>query len=52
MGRENQLLKEYFVEGIFPTNVGEIQLGFDQNNMVEEFQVTFAVNYCSSSATT
>lgn len=52
MGRENQLLKEYFVEGIFPTNVGEIQLGFDQNNMVEEFQVTFAVNYWSSSATT
>jgi hypothetical protein len=51
MGREGQYLKEYYVEGIFPTQVGEIQLGYDQNDQIEEFQVTFAVNYWSSYTT-
>jgi hypothetical protein len=52
LGRENQVLKEYTVEGIFPTQVGDIQLGYDQNDQVEEFQVTFAVNYWSAATTT
>lgn len=52
LGREDQVLKEYFVEGIFPTQVGEIQLGYDQNDQIEEFQVTFAVNYWTSRTTT
>jgi hypothetical protein len=52
LGRENQVLKEYAVEGIFPTQVGDIQLGYDQNDQIEEFQVTFAVNYWTARTTT
>jgi hypothetical protein len=51
-GREHQVLKEYFIEGMFPTQVGEIQLGYDQNDQIEEFQVTFAINYWISNNTT
>lgn len=42
---------EYQVRGIFPTSIGEIALAYDNNNTVEEFPVTFAVNYWVSSAT-
>jgi hypothetical protein len=52
LARDESILKSYRMEGIFPVQVGEIQLGFDQNNMVEEFNVVFAVNYWSSNTTT
>jgi hypothetical protein len=35
----------YKFEGIFPTTLGEIALAYDSNNTVEEFTVTFAVNW-------
>lgn len=41
----------YEIKGIFPTSIGEIALAYDSNNTVEEFQVTFAVNYWISGAT-
>lgn len=41
----------YDVKGIFPTSVGEISLAYDNNNTVEEFPVTFAVNYWVSGST-
>lgn len=41
----------YKVKGIFPTSIGDIQLAYDSNNTVEEFTVTFAVNYWVSDAT-
>lgn len=50
-GREREILKTVKMEGIFPLQVGEIQLGFDQMNMIETFQVLFAVNSWSSSIT-
>lgn len=37
--------KEYVVVGIFPTNVGEVQLDWDSNNEIETFEVTFAVDW-------
>jgi hypothetical protein len=38
------------MEDIYPTNVAAIDLGFDTNDSVEEFQVTFAVNNWYSSS--
>lgn len=52
LDREDREVKSYFFEGIFPINVSEIQLGYDQNDMVEEFTVTFAVNYWAARTTT
>lgn len=52
LNRQEEIIKSYKMEGIFPLQVGEIQLGFDQNNTVEEFNVMFAVNFWSSNTTT
>ncbi len=48
LDREGRIKKVYKMEGIFPVRVGEIQLGYDINNQVEEFDVVFAVNYWTS----
>lgn len=37
--------KEYNIVGIFPTNVGEIQLDWDSNNEVETCECTFAIDW-------
>ena len=44
LDRADNVIERYEVEGIFPTLVGEVQLGYDQNDMVALQQVTFAVN--------
>lgn len=36
---------EETVQGIWPTNVGEVQLDWDSNNEVETFEVTFSVDW-------
>lgn len=51
LDREDRAIKNYIFEAIFPINLSEIQLGFDQNDMVEEFTVTLAVNYWRSNTT-
>lgn len=35
----------------FPTNIGEIQMGYANNDAIAEYTVTFAVNYHVSDAT-
>jgi len=35
----------------FPTNVGELSLGYDNNDAIAEYTVTFAVNYWTSDGT-
>lgn len=35
----------YKFSGLFPISCGEVSLGWDQNDQVEEFEVTFALNY-------
>lgn len=49
---EGATVKWYSMEGIFPTQLAEIPLGYDNNNTVEEFAVTLAVNYWVSNTTT
>lgn len=44
LDRNDNIVKRYQLTGIFPTNVGDITIGYDQNDQVIEQQVTFAVN--------
>lgn len=46
--RNDNITATYTVEKIWPTTVGEISLSYDQDNTIEEFQVTFAINEWSS----
>lgn len=51
LDRNEKAIHTYRMEGIFPTSVGEIALAYDSNNLVEEFPVTFAVNWWESEST-
>lgn len=51
LDRGERVTNTYKVKGIFPTSVGDITLAYDNNNTVEEFAVTFTVNYWVSDAT-
>lgn len=46
MGKEgNTKLKQYTLKNAWPTNVGSIELGWDMNDTIEEFPVTFSYDY-------
>lgn len=51
LDRHDRILSKYQVEGMFPTVVGQIQLGYDQNDQVAQQAVTFAINGWSSENT-
>lgn len=51
LDRKDEKIQTYKVEGIWPITVGDIALAYDSNNTVEEFQVTFAVNWWESDST-
>lgn len=44
LDREDKVIASYTVEGIWPTAVSEIQLGYDTNDTIMEQSVTFAIN--------
>lgn len=39
------ITKEYTITGLWPTNVGEVQMDWDSNNEVETFETTFAIDW-------
>lgn len=45
LNRNTQTTAEKTLVGIFPLNVGEVTLDWDQNNEVETFEVTFALDW-------
>ena len=45
LDRDGNQLRAYRFEGIWPTNVSGIDLSFDTKDTVEEYDVTFAVQY-------
>jgi hypothetical protein len=45
LDRNDQVIKTYRFFDAYPTHVGQIQLSFDQNNAIEEFEVEFTFNY-------
>ena len=45
LDRNDKIVKSYKFYDAYPTNVGQIQLAFDANNAIEEFDVEFTYNY-------
>jgi hypothetical protein len=45
LDRDGQQLRAYRFQGIWPTNVAAIDLSFESTDTVEEYAVTFAVQY-------
>ena len=48
LDRDGNQLRAYKFEGIWPTEVASIGLDFDSTDTVEEFDVTFKVQYWSA----
>jgi len=48
LNRNGEEVYKYKLYNCFPTSVGEVTLGYDQNDTVEEFTVTFSMNYFTS----
>ena len=48
LDRDGSILRAYAFEGIWPTQVGEIGLTFDATDTLEEYDVTFNVQYWSA----
>lgn len=51
LDRAGNRIKSYQFEGVFPTDVAPIELGMGMNNVIEEFTVTFQVQYWTSNTT-
>lgn len=51
LDRNGDTIYAYDFRSCFPSEVGEVTLGYDNNDAVEEFTVTFAVNYWTSDST-
>lgn len=52
LGRDGAVLYTYDIRDMFPTNISSIELGFESNNEIEEFEVTFNYNYWSVAGVT
>jgi hypothetical protein len=44
-GNEIQVLRKYIVHGVFPTNVSQIDLSYNNENEIEEFTVELQVQW-------
>lgn len=51
LDRQGNTIYTYDLRGCWPKSVGEITLGYDETDTVEEFEVTFAMNYWTSDKT-
>ena len=47
-GKQGDIIKEYTFRGIFPIDVSPIDVNWSSNDQLEEFSVTFAVQYWTS----
>lgn len=52
MDRADRIVRTYYIDGMYPTQVGEVQLGYDQNDQIAEQPITFAINSWSTDDTT
>lgn len=50
--KSGQAIREYKFEGIYPSAIFPIDLGWDQNDTIETFQVEFNYDYWTVSGTT
>ena len=52
LDRNGNTIKSYTLRGLYPVNVGSIELNYETNDVLEEFQTTFAYQYFESNTTT
>ena len=52
LDRNGKTLKSYTYRGLFPTALAAIPLDYSTNNAIEDFQVTFAIQYFETDTTT
>jgi T4-like virus tail tube protein gp19 len=52
LDRNGATVKAYKFVDAFPSEIGDIQLGYDQGNAIETFNVTFQYNYWTSNTST
>ena len=52
LDKNGDTLKTYNFRGTFPTNVSPIEVSYDATNTIEEFTVTFTVQYWETPDTT
>lgn len=52
LDRNGATIKEYTFKDAFPSEVGDIALGYDQGAAIETFNVTFQYNYWTSPTST
>jgi hypothetical protein len=52
LDRNGSKLKSYTFRGMFPTSLSPIDVAYDTNNAVEEFQCTFRYQYFETDTTT
>lgn len=50
-GKSGQIIKEYNMIGCWPSAVSQIDLGWDSNNQIEDFQVTMQYQWWTASNT-
>jgi len=52
LDRNGNTVKSYTLRSAFPTEVGAIELTYDEQSAIEQFQVTFAYQYFETNTTT
>ena len=52
LDRAGQVIKSYTFRGLRPVTIGNIDLAYDSDNAVEEFEVTYRYQYFETNTTT
>ena len=52
LDKDGTVEKTYNIRGTFPTNLGAIELDYDRENVIEEFEVELQIQYWESNKTT
>ena len=52
LDKDGTVEKTYNIRGTFPTNLGAIELNYDSENVIEEFEVELQIQYWESNKTT
>ena len=52
LDRAGQVIKSYTFRGMWPLTIGQIDLGYDTNDAVEEFEVTYRYQFFETNTTT
>ena len=51
LDKNGDVLKTYNFRGCFPNNIGQIDLSYESNDAIEEFEVAFPIQYWESNTT-